>query len=155
MSQILLYLLLSGFAVLLFAFTRPKVASHPITREQQELIRLLQKLDQEQAELSQVLQHRISEMERRIAEIEDQMKHAANPSLDDERVCKLEGTSDTKDAGTFLAEHSLHLSPRHKEVVNLLCQGKDSKSIAKETGIGLGEIQLLERLLQQKQGDEE
>jgi hypothetical protein len=149
MSQILLYLILTGLALLLYALTRPKPISSTELPNLQGLQKMLEELEQEQANLNQFLQHTLRELEQRVLALESKIDELQTLPLATAAPSHGSGVSEPN---TDL-ESSLNLSPRHKEVVNLLRQGQDVTGIAQQTGVGIGEIQLLERLLRQKQGD--
>jgi hypothetical protein len=148
MSQILLYLILTGLALLLFALTRPKPISMTEFPNISGLQKMLEDLEQEQAKLNQFLQHTLRELDQRVLALEAKIDELQTLP---QAMAAAHG-SVVSEPNTDL-ESSLNLSPRHKEVVNLLRQGQDITGIAQQTGVGIGEIQLLERLLRQKQGD--
>ncbi|UOF89381.1 hypothetical protein LSG31_15945 [Fodinisporobacter ferrooxydans] len=153
MAHIILYLALVGVAIFLYALARPGQKQSGGAAElqmQQRFEHVIQKMSAEQSAIAETLHGKIMAMQTAIDSLSEIVKQQ------EERIKHLSHTErnfeSEQTAGANVTE-GLAYSPRHLQVVTLLKNGKDVQTIARETGVGIGEIQLLQRLMRQNQGD--
>ena len=154
------YVLLVGVLILLAAISMRNFKSNKRPREildnMEHFIAVMESENDRFVEMVSHLRKKMDEenlaITNRITSVSTELKRLTD------RIQNLERTTttskmDIEDMPILHREPPSFLSPKYQEVARLLIEGKDTQMIAKELGIGRGEVDFVARLLESERDE--